>query len=473
MATATGFLQLDIKGFDSAVNSVKRTLKTLAVAFVSFKTAQWFKNGIQEAIEFGKEMHQASKSMGNFDPGQLLIAQKTLERMGLSAEEARNQMGELIHAGRPLSSLFKSSQDFADAMGKSRKDFGSQAAILSKYALGMNSLFYTLQSIGEKVKTFFLSMVSRFIEPLQAALNELNKIDLADMGKKFGDYIKDAIEVLTGALRNETLGQIISLALEIGFKKAVNFLDAGLQELGWKSENWFIDAFKAAGDYLKKSVESIFGADFFTIIGKRFKALGLMIGALQLDMWGQSKEASQARIMAAKEEAGAQYLWYKMGKPDDVRREKPTPEGPYKTDLLEDELRKLISEAKSIGQKVFKSGGPPDSDKGLREGLGKQDPYKVIADSLASVGGGGGFLRQGMSVAEKAAAEQAKAAREMLDQQKKTNQILERGLGGLGDDFKARGMTGMTQNKAGIKTNDNLRGMTGMSKDRQGLNMKR
>jgi len=471
MATATGYLELNIKGFESAINSAKKALAGLAVAFVSFKTVQWFKEGIEGAIDFGNEMHQASMRMGQFDPGQLLIAQKTLERMGLSAEEARNQMGELIKSGRPLSSIFRSSKDFAEAMNKSKKDFGSQASILSKYAAGMNSLYYTLQSIGDKVKGFFLALVSGFIEPLQTVLNELNKVDLTNVGRQFGEYIKDAVEVLTGAFKNDTLGQILTLSIEIGFKKAVNFLDNAMQEIGWKSENWFIDAFASAGNYLKKSMQSIFGEDFFSIITKRFKALILMLGAISLDFSGMSKEAAAARIMAAKEEASAQYMWYKMGKPDEPdKREKPSWDAPYNTDLLDAKLAKLIDDAKAIGQKVFRSGGSPDSDKGMREGLGKQEPYKVIADSLASVGGGGGFARQGMSIQERQHAAQQKAAKEMTDQQKKTNTLLERGFSGLGGDFKPgkdREFTGMTKQPAGIKTT------SGLSKGKQGINMKR
>jgi len=245
MATATGYLELNIKGFESAISSAKKALAGLAIGFVSFKTAQWFKDGIEGAIDFGKEMYQASRRMGNFDPGQLLIAQKTLERMGLSAEEARNQMGELIHTGRPLSSIFKSSSDFAANMNRSKKDFGSQAALLSRSAKDLNGAYYTIASIGEKTKTFFLAATSGFIKPLRGILQSLNKIDLAGMGLKFGEKIGQAMKIISGALNNGTLGEILITTLKLGFMEAVNWLWGGLQSLAGNAGQWFSDAWNA------------------------------------------------------------------------------------------------------------------------------------------------------------------------------------------------------------------------------------
>jgi len=232
MATATGYLELNIQGFQSAINSAKKALAGLAVAFVSFKTVQWFKEGIEGAIDFGNEMHQASMRMGQFDPGQLLIAQKTLERMGLDAGQARDQMGEMIKAGRPLSSIFRSSGDFAKAMNKSKQDFGSQAAILSKGAKYLNEAFYTIKSIGEHMKTNFLAFTMGFIKPLQVLLNMLNSVDHTAFAKSFGEKVGGAITLVTKAMKSGELGNLIKLSLKAGFFSALTFLWDGLKKIG-------------------------------------------------------------------------------------------------------------------------------------------------------------------------------------------------------------------------------------------------
>lgn len=464
MATATGYLELNIKGFESAISSAKKALAGLAVAFVSFKTVQWFKEGVEGAIEFGNEMYQASMRMGQFDPGQLLIAQKTLERMGLDAGQARDQMGELIKTGRPLSTLFKSSSDFAANMNRSKRDFGAQAAALSKSAKDLNAAYYTIHSIKEQTKTFFLSAVSGFIKPLRGVLDMLNKVDVAKFGKEFGEKIGKGISILTGALNNGTLGEILIGTIKLGFMEAVNWLWSGLQSLAGNAGKWFSDAWKASVEYLRNLLVGLFSNDFFSAIVNKFSAMWDLIAAQIAETFGADSTAAEYRQSAVEADNKALDAWKKIA--DTLPSFSLSGGSPFDTSALTADLQDKIAAAllKASGS------GQDNTPEGFREGLGKQEPYKVIADSLASVGGGGGFARQGMSIQERQHAAQQKAAKEMTDQQKKTNTLLERGFSGLGGDFKPgkdREFTGMTKQPAGIKTT------SGLSKGKQGINMKR
>jgi len=467
MATATGYLELNIKGFESAISSAKKALAGLAVAFVSFKTVQWFKEGIEGAIDFGNEMHQASMRMGQFDPGQLLIAQKTLERMGLDVGQARDQMGEMIKTGRPLSSIFKSSGDFARAMNQSKRDFGSQASALSKSAKDLNAAYYTIQSIKEKTKTFFLSMVSGFIKPLRGVLEMLNKVDVAGFGKSFGETIGKAINILTGALNNGTLGEILIGSLKLGFMEAVNYLWGGLQSLAGYAGKWFSAAWKTSIEYLRALLVGLFSSDFFSAIVNKFSAMWDMIAAKIAGAFGADSTAAEYEKSAVESDNKALEAWKSVV--DKLPSFDVTEGFLFDTTALTADLKNKIADAllNAAGS------GSEDQTTGIYEGLGKQEPYKVIADSLASVGGGGGFARQGMSVQEKQAAMQQKAAKEMIDEQKKTNTLLSRGFTGLGGNDNLRGMTGMTKTPTTPKKEAPLRGMGGMSQGKQGINMKR
>ena len=115
-ATATGFLELNIAGFDKAISTAKKALVALTAVFAVFKTANFWKEGIEGAINFGNEIYHASQRIGAMDPGKLLIAQKALENAGLGAEEARTQINELVDSGRSMSTLFAGTGDYAMAL---------------------------------------------------------------------------------------------------------------------------------------------------------------------------------------------------------------------------------------------------------------------------------------------------------------------------------------------------------------------
>ncbi len=133
-AKATGFLELDIKGFDQALKTARNLMVGFAATFGAYKLGSFLKDGVKDAIEFGKEMQSAGRAMGGFDPGKLLLSQKALEKVGMGAEEARGHIGDFIKEGRNISEIFGGADNYARALQSAAKDYGSQADVLTRSA---------------------------------------------------------------------------------------------------------------------------------------------------------------------------------------------------------------------------------------------------------------------------------------------------------------------------------------------------
>ena len=131
-AKAVGYLDLNITGFDQALKTAKNLMVTFAAGFTAYKIADFFKDGIKDAIDFGKEMQSASRAMGGFDPGALLLTQKALEKVGMGAEEARGHIGDFITQGRNISEIFGGAEEYSRAIKSAAKDYGPTAAVLSR-----------------------------------------------------------------------------------------------------------------------------------------------------------------------------------------------------------------------------------------------------------------------------------------------------------------------------------------------------
>jgi len=486
-ASATGYLELNIKGFETAISSAKKLLTGLAVTFAGFQTIQFFKNGIVGAIEFGKVMHQASMEMGKMDPGKILIGQKVLERMGLDAEGAREQMKQLVETGRPLSTMFRTAADYSSAMNRAKQDYGSQAGVLSRSAKDMNGAFYTIQSIGEKVKTMFMAATSGFIKPLRGLLEMLNKIDLASIGEAFGKKIGEAVTMLTGALKNGTLFEIVGKTLELGFKESVNWLADGLKSTALNTLTWFSEAFAKIGKYLWDIMQGVFSTDFFQTIMKRFTAMWDAIASKIAEAFGADSTANEYRESALENDRKANESMER------ILSKLPALLGlggssVFDTAGLRKDLAALTGSGTKTGMEYLESLYKKDEPaEGMRSALGAQGAFGGVADSLAKVGGGGQYSIAATSPEAKEQIKMNNQLKVMTEEQKETNRILRgeaskadsrnmrvnqavnekslRGMSGLGGEFNQRGMTGLGKGM-------NMRGMSGMTKEKAGL-MKR
>lgn len=412
-ATATGYLELNIASFDKAISTAKKALAGLAGAFAAFKTVQFWKEGIKDAIDFGNAMFFASQKIGGMDTGKLLIAQKALENAGLGAEEARGQIDMLVDSGRPLSSLFKGADDYAKALQNATASYGSQANVLSTSAEKLSKVFEIIQSVGSKLQTFFLAMTAKFTVPLLALLRMLDEIDLAGMGAKFGDSITKAAALLIGLYKNQDIGKALGLALKVGFMDAYN---------------WLVDAL---ADLMEKLGQFKFNAKIFDAFELMFTGLGLILGsairkaiAYAMEPY-LGKEFGETQRGIANVEATAGSAIIKTGV-STLSEQSGLAGGiggfikglSTPTEEARKELAQLTEAAKKTGNAFLEAGaGDQGKVKIMQSALGTQDPYKVIASSMAKVGGGGGYMVQGMTI-------EARNQIKMIRQQEFTNELI-------------------------------------------------
>ena len=401
-ATATGFLELNIAGFDKAISTAKKALVALTAVFAVFKTVNFWKEGIEGAINFGNEIYHASQRIGAMDPGKLLIAQKTLENAGLGAEEARTQINELVESGRSMSTLFRGADDYAQALRNATASYGSQAKVLSQSAEKLSKVFEIIQSVGSKMQTFFLAMTAQLVVPLQAALRLLDQIDLAGVGESFGRHITNAVQVVFGLFKTGNVGLAIGLSLKIAFTEALKYLVEGVTFLFSGSGKLFFEDMVKRLSGIKDMFIGIAEIITSAIMKGIAKALrDLKVGGMyvtshdelnKLNMAGNEMEdRGSKRISGSLDQFGPSGL---AGALAGFAKGFTTDPEKAKTDLAA-----IIKEAMDAAGKIMQTtAGSQKKDKIMTAGLGAQDPYKVIASSMAKVGGGGGYMVQGMTI---------------------------------------------------------------------------
>ena len=400
-ATATGFLELNIAGFDKAISTAKKALVALTAVFAVFKTANFWKEGIEGAINFGNEIFHASQRLGSMDTGKLLIAQKMLENAGLGAEEARTQINELIDSQRSMTSLFAGTTDFAQALENATASYGSQAKVLSESAERLSKVFEIIQSVGSKLQTFFLAMTARFVTPLLAVLNFLNSIDLAGIGASFGDGIAKAAAFLVGIVINGKIGEILGLSLKVGFMMAVDYLKEKLSEIQETLKKFkFNPKIFDSIVLIFKGIAELIGA---TLKGAIASALnGITVGGIPLLSDERKEQLRSEAYMSSK--LGSKMISKGSEKIESeggifggigglIKGIATPPKG------AADKLSGLVADALKAGEDyITKGAGNQSKAKARTEAFGAQDPYKVIASSMAKVGGGGGYMVQGMTI---------------------------------------------------------------------------
>lgn len=428
-ATATGFLELNIAGFDKAISTAKKALVALTAVFAVFKTANFWKEGIEGAINFGNEIYHASQRMGAMDPGKMLIAQKALENAGLGAEEARTQINELVESGRSMSSLFKGADDYAQALQNATASYGSQANVLSTSAEKLSKVFEIIQSVGSKLQTFFLAMTARFVTPLLAVLNFLNSIDLAGIGASLGDGITKAASFLVGVVINGNIGEILGLSLKVGFIMATDYLTEKLANIvemlkGFKFDSKIFDSIVL----IFKGIAELIGA---TLKGAIANALsGITVAGIPLLSDERREQLTGEAGMSAKLGSkmigrGAKDLESQggiLGGIGGFVKGLNTP-----IEAATGKLAELTAAALKTGEDFLTKGaGNQSKAKTTPEAFGAQDPYKVIASSMAKVGGGGGYMVQGMTIEARNQIKQLRAQELQNELTKETNKAIEK-----------------------------------------------
>lgn len=469
-ARATGYLELNINGFDQALKTAKNLMATFAAGFAAYKIGDFLKDGVKEAINFGKEMKSASRAMGGFDTGALLLTQKALEKVGMGVEEARGHISDFITQGRNVSEIFGGSENYAKALKSASLDYGAQAGVLTRSAEKLQSVWNTMESIGSKVKTFFLAATEQFVLPLQTALDYLNQIDLAGVGEDFGRAIGNAATTLMGVFKNGDIMETIKLGLKVAFQDGINWLVGGINYVAQITGPLLGKAFIVAMEGLEKAWNFLFSGDTFTKITDGFLGVVAQFSAKMLEAVNfimiAMKSGTQLAVQAGIEAIpGASTLLGVGGKNHETFEEMmASNKGPISQGFIDSvrgsgqELADRGGEGfKQFAQNLFPQGesqgfqkgnvfditesGKKLQDlieKGFATGIEMQESSrdkrkgdekiaksvltsfsgsssKVIADSLAKVGGGGGFLRAGMSLTERSAMQTAMATKQTAE----------------------------------------------------------
>ena len=489
LASATAYLKLDIKGFEEAIKSAKKALAGLATAFLTFKTAQFFTNGIKDAITFGKEMKIVGDRMGGFDPGNLLLAQKALEQMGYGAEEAQAKIAEFVHRSIPIKEIFGGEQNYGKALERAGDTYGKQAKILSQSAKSFQMIWNTLQSIGSRTMEFILTLTEKFVKPLAIVADYLNSPIFGEFAERIGTALSDGAMMFIGLLTNGDLFIAFKKGLEFayggakemlieGFYEVVDFLNLALDKVSKvfaanlvneQISAAFIFMFRSAGNAIKSVISEsmvllITGFQKVTqTLVKSFTDIALIIALVAAFINPLASLAMSAGIAAAnysvdnpptesidffqseKEKANAQAaidagvakdiikgmnlgeisdeVQNAVGSAfDEARLNQKRGENEIvgfkeKNDEAYNTLKGILDKAKGVAESKYedvKGKNEPPKGSFQQPGTGK-----IIADSLAKVGGGGGYIRVGMSLQERTAVENLKAVKESNVIQKK------------------------------------------------------
>lgn len=428
---AIGFLELNSKQFTDACALAEKALVTLGAAFAVFKTVDFWKEGIEGAIRFGNEAYFAAQKLNGFDAGNLLLVQKALERSGQSAQQATDNIENFGRAGRPLEQLFKGgSSGFGQALTEAAKEYGTQGAVLSKSAEEFAFVEQQIIDIGTKMRGFFLGLADQIARPLSGLLEQIDKIDLVSMGEKFGGYIVTAINTVRGLMANKSLFEIAGLAFKVGLENAVDYLEssstwAGIAKIAIGAlgiiGTFLTNIFLGIGKILVAVIQSALAQLTepyrmflkYSSVGGYFleRALPSFSKDVGQNLNNINNNSSIQSANALTSGINASSMKMAMSGLEDLFKKNPL--GPT-SQKDQDNLFRLLNQAAKAGESLVTPRGkktPTFSE--------TADPFHVIADSLAKVGGGGRYVRTGLSIAEKAAMDAARFNKQQADIQMK------------------------------------------------------
>jgi hypothetical protein len=457
-AKAIGYLELNIAGFQEAITSAKRMMGTLAVSFAAFKVGNFFAKQTDDALKFGDALYHASQRAGHFNPQTFFLIQKALQNAGLGAEEARGKIEEFTVSGRKIETIFGGEKRYGEALRNAASQYGKEAKVFGENAARFSKVFEMLQAVGEKMRTFFGQMTAQFLKPMQALLETINRIDLSGTAETFGKKISDAINILNGFITNGNWSEAIGLGLEVAFKESLNWLAGGLKSVTDVLGVTIIEVFSSPGLWsgLGKVLIGLAAAFGAAILKALESPLARMQGAMEYFMTAAlggvkefAKNAAFRQILTNKGDtaglakfnesttlSGFMDKGEKEGLSWGTNGNTPENIASGAMALLADGAKEAKDALKKMGPEIlevmkdFKKGTLFDSSeaaakltaimaKALKTGeaqaaatkdkLGgpvraqldsNTGGFKVFADSLARIGGGGGFLRASMSIAE-------------------------------------------------------------------------
>ena len=202
---------------------------------------------------------------------QLKLIEKGMAGIEDPARRAALLMEMFGRSGGTLNTIFANPRAFEEAQNR----LGKQADILGENADRFDRVSDQINSIGVKIRGFFVGVASKLLPLLEALGNWIDSIDLAGMGEKLGSALSSAINILINAFKEGKVTEIIGLGLKIAFKSSVNFL-AGL----------LAGIFAAVPALIKANFESI-GEFFAVLVDPDFwSGLGQVFVSIGYTLWG-------------------------------------------------------------------------------------------------------------------------------------------------------------------------------------------
>jgi len=241
--------------------------------------------GIATGTQRGSEQESVFKQLG-LDPAQLanMDPSAAFQKIGAAiagiqnpTQRAATAMQVFGRTGARLMSVFGDSGALADA----KTMLGDQVQILDQSAADFDKASDIINGAFHKLQGFFVGMGSRVVNALQPFLDELNKIDLAGIGQRFGDAMVQAFQVIKATIQELTAGDMLALVgdgLVAAFKEGINVLWAGLWGAIRAAGQLMIEAFKSA----IALVAIVTTADFWKGLGHALISMALAFTATMI-----------------------------------------------------------------------------------------------------------------------------------------------------------------------------------------------
>jgi hypothetical protein len=266
-------------------------------------TINKMQKAISDAATKGGAMEDAlngiglsAKNLQSISPeDQFAAIQKSISGIQDPAKRAAAAMQIFGKSGGELLTLF----DNPDAMAKAAKSLGSQAEILERRAQTFDRISDILKGVGAKMQGFFVGMLDRIADPVLVLLEKFESLDLAAIGQRAGDALKDAakwsLDMIDKAQEwGETLmywikiaGTYIAAAFSPQFWESVKMrAQAAFLDIANVANGAFqgvvaglIAGFKGAGEIMAKILQTFTRPGFWDGLLKVFQWLALSFGS--------------------------------------------------------------------------------------------------------------------------------------------------------------------------------------------------
>lgn len=256
---SAGKAKSGVLGFNAAAIGIGAALAAAAVAIKAAKAAfDLFVDGVMDAFKTGQEFSKMAAALGT-DAGSARVLAQAFTEAGMSAQsvvpmvskmqrkiaegsaafkalgldveslkgksaiEQIEAIGDAVRgvsdqegkmkvlmaifeeAGPQLSKLFNN----PDAIENATATLGSSVQIMRENAEAFDRAAVLISNISTKIGTFFEGVAAGVVGPLNMLLEAFNSVDIAEQGRKFGEWINKAVVLYYKAFKNGALFELI------------------------------------------------------------------------------------------------------------------------------------------------------------------------------------------------------------------------------------------------------------------------